>query len=679
MDYNSTISMQSFEIYILDESLSREQWQKIYAAVCAVVGMMGKFEVIFSCKDNVVRYFIRCNQNISLISNTIDGVVIRPLDDSEIEIPEGKHATERFVQFVTGGSLLDLKERYGVKKSKDLRYVKFSVRCISAVKAATVARLYFINPANGWSVSKKILTFFPSNLLALDFTSNTHYLKKSIPKYLNIEKSLHLLQSGNNDAIFEVETFPYLPQNYYLHLGSYDFDKHSIILGGSGTGKSKLIQLITDRLSKQAQRMNYRVVIIDPHANIADDISYMPDSKVIAFGKNDSADLFPSADTDISSATELTTTLFQSILADQFNPRMDRLLRFSLYVLLTAQVMSLENLRRFLTDIEYRNQIMGHVQGFVPDNIIKFFGADYNEIRTQYYNVTILPMVSMIDEMQMQPSLVGESETSLALTIKQNFVTVFSLNKVSMGEKVVKTVAGLLIQQIFLLAQARIFSEKIILFIDEVSVVQNPALAQILSEARKFNLSVILTQQYFGQIDKDLRDAIFANVYNYYVFKVSEEDAEQLEGNLNIELPLQNGEEMSGPKAKDFRVRLMTELHTRECLVRVMNNGQIATCVKARTIDAEDHRIDGPGGQHAPKLKQARPDKFVESTAVGPERKINFSKELLDLVNKEGGEETAATTPQPEAKRFQGFNIRDLLSSQSSSRKKINKDKENHD
>jgi hypothetical protein len=65
-------------------------------------------------------------------------------------------------------------------------------------------------------------------------------------------------------------------------------------------------------------------------------------------------------------------------------------------------------------------------------------------------------------------------------------------------EKVVKTVAGLLIQQIFLIAQSRVIPQKILLFVDEVSVVQNPALASILAEARKFNLFVILTQQYFG-------------------------------------------------------------------------------------------------------------------------------------------------------------------------------------
>jgi len=265
--------------------------------------------------------------------------------------------------------------------------------------------------------------------------------------------------------------------------------------------------------------------------------------------------------------------------------------------------------------------------------------------------------------------LVGESETSLAKTVQENFLTVFSLNKVSMGEKVVKTVAGLLIQQIFLLAQARAFDQKVLLIIDEVSVVQNPALAQILAEARKFNLTVILTQQYFGQVEKDLRDAIFANVYNYYVFKVSEEDARALEGNLNMELPqeITESEHGKGIKETDTKVKLLTELHPRECMVRVLSNGQMAPCIKARTVDAP-HAVDR---QPATKeLTPLLPEKFVES-AHGERPSIHFSKEFVEQVA------TKATESEPAGNRpnsaFGG--MRELLARHSSSRVKL-KDKD---
>jgi hypothetical protein len=221
-----------------------------------------------------------------------------------------------------------------------------------------------------------------------------------------------------------------------------------------------------------------------------------------------------------------------------------------------------------------------------------------------------------------------------------------------MGEKVVKTVAGLLIQQIFLLAQSRMFGQKIILVIDEVSVVQNPAIAQILAEARKFNLTIILSQQYFGQVDKDLRDAIFANVYNYYTFKVSEEDARLLEGNLNIEIPKEivESQHAKGISESETRVKLMTELHPRQCLVRVLANGQIAPALKTMTVDAPTQTT-----QHVSALKplqQSLPRKFVEQQQV----------------YEEAGQSNAA----PLANRNSG-NLQHLLTLHSSSRASLKK------
>jgi hypothetical protein len=505
-----------------------------------------------------------------------------------------------------------------------------------------------------WSKASKLFTFFPSQLLAIDFAKNTHYLKKSVPKYLNIEKSLHMLVSDNVDALFEVDTFPYFSHNYYLNITNYEFDKHSFIIGATGTGKSKLISLYVDRLYRTALRMNYRVIILDPHASLADDFAHIPDAKVINFS-SESAELFSESPTDISAATELTATLFKSLLSDQFNARLDRTLRFSLFVLFTAQNMSLGNLKRFMSNLEFRTQVIDHVTGYVPQNIVQFFGSDFNEIRTKYYNEAVLPVVALVDELELQPSLVkGGGDVSLARAVQDNFLTVFSLNKVSMGEKTVKTIAGLLIQQIFLLAQARVFGQRVVLIIDEVSVIQNPALASILAEARKFGLSVILSQQYFGQIEKDLQDAIFANVYNYYVFKVSEEDARALEGNLNIELPKNLAEEefKKGHKEADVRVKVMTELHPRECLIRLSAKGQVNPCLKARTVDAP-HNQAPPRPAKLTQYEQALPAKFVERDTPPP-----------------------TPTAYESTKTAGSFNLSELLAQHSSSRHKVNKRKD---
>lgn len=608
-----------FELYLLRDQYDREAWQKTLMGISQYIGFFKQWKLIVIIENSTVRYFIGTNKDVGLLSNNLDAVVLRPISPDEMTLPhaEGK---QRFVSFVSGGNILDLREKHQVKGTLELSHIIFSIRAFSAEKSKVNIKMLFKNAAGQYKEGKKTLLFLPSHLLAVDFIANTKYLRKKQPTYLDIQKGLHILQSENVNAVFEVDTFPYLPKNHYLPLTTYDFDKHSFIIGASGSGKSKLIGLFIDRLNRMsALKQNYRVVVIDPHAALESDLGSLDSTSVIDFKNDEQAtELFGGAGTDVSAATELTGTLFKSLLSEQFNPKLERVMRFSIYVLMTAQTMSLDMLKRFVSDVELRNQVLDHVKGHVPANIVQFFNTDFNEMRTKYYNESIMPIISLVDEMQLQPALAGGQENTASLNriIGSNFLTVFSLNKVSMGEKVVKTIAGLLIQQIFLLAQARAFNEKVILIIDEVSVVQNPALSQILAEARKYNLFVFLTQQYFGQIEKPLQEAIFTNVYNYYVFRVSEEDARALEGNLTIEVPKEilMAEKEKGLKESDVRVRMLTSLNSRECFLRLSVAGQVLPCVKARTLDAPavDTHLAPREQLRTYTLPQELPSKFIE-------------------------------------------------------------------
>lgn len=664
-----------FEFYLLKDQVTKEDWNRLYNIFSQYVGLLKEFQVVVKVEENTIRYFVLSDKDLGSLSNNIEVGVLRPIEKVKIGLPSPTSAgKERLVIMKAGGDLLDLKEKYKVKKAKDLQFAVIKCRRINFEKSITHTYLYFQDSGKNWTINHKVAATFPSFMLAIDFTVNTRYLRKKIAKYLDIQKSLHVMQGENVGAVFEIDTFPYLPKNYFLNLNSYDFEKHSFIIGASGSGKSKLISLIVDRLANSpGLKQNYRVIVIDPHASLETDLQGVQDSTVINFkGRDDGAELFGGSGTDISAATELTGTLFKSLLNDQHNPKLERVLRFALYVLMTAQVMSLDNLKRFVTDIEYRNQVLAHVSGYIPDNIVRFFGTDFNEIRTKYYNEAISPIASLVDEMQMQPSLAGNDQNAMSLgqIINNNFLTMFSLNKVSMGEKVVKTIAGLLIQQIFLLAQARAFNQKVILIIDEVSVVQNPALAQILAEARKFGLSVILTQQYFGQIEKDLQAAIFTNVLNYYVFKVSEDDARALEGNLTIELPkeLLEAEKDKGLKQSDVRVEMLTSLHPRECFLRLSAGGQILPCVKARTLDVTAAPVVNTQVElKAYEQKQELPARFVEQQQMRQEIRQTAYNESPRVAT------VAPTQPTASIGQREFINLQDILASQSSSRRKVKK------
>ncbi|HSX06070.1 MAG TPA: type IV secretion system DNA-binding domain-containing protein [Candidatus Saccharimonadales bacterium] len=654
-----------FELYLLHDEMSAESWSQFCQAVRQRIGFLGWFELTFRCDNNVVRLFVTASRDLSALSNGIERVVLVPVEADELRSPRAVKR-EAFVQVAAGASLLDLRERYTIQHRKGLDYAVLRLRSVGPVRLS----LFFSRDGGQWSLALKHYKTFPVALLAMNFQTNTRYLKRVAPKYLDIEKSLSALTRDPDGAVFAADTFPYFTEPHYIGLANYEFDKHSFIIGSSGSGKSKLIELLIDRLHASPAAPGYRVVVIDPHASLEHDLRALPSSKVINFS-GETAQLFPRGATDVSAATELTTTLLKSLMSETPSPRLERVLRFSLYVLFVGQCMSLPMLKNFLTDLDVRDQLLKHVRGFVPDNLILFFGSEYNELRTQHYAESISPIIALVEEMQLQPTLLGEADVSLAKTVQDNFLTVFSLNKVSMGEKVVKTVAGLLIQQIFLLAQARAFEQKVILVVDEVSVVQNPALASILAEARKFNLTVILSQQYFGQIEKDLRDAILSNVVNYYVFRVSDEDARALEANLTIELPksvVQAAAER-GLKESDVRTKLMTELHPRQCLVRIAASGRILPAVRARTMDTTLHAVDTAEASRKPAPKL--PEQFVLTSADTPTPSVPASPVIGPAA-----EPVSSVPPQsiPVSSTAKRPNIMDLLAQQSSGHHPIDKD-----
>ena len=683
--------MHTIEVLLTKEAFSAEDWRAIASVLAGHAKGFKPFSLSVVFQENIVRVFVESKRDMSSLSNGLNGISFRPAkakDHDRLKLPTQATGIS-FIKIPAGGNLLDLKERYKVRESKELVLMRLDVQRFGKRLAAKMTVV--MKTGNAYYISKRQLTLFPAHLLALDFAANTNYIRATVPIYVSLEKNLHIMQTENLSALFKIDAFPYASHDYFLHLNSFEFDKHSFIIGSSGSGKSKFIQLFIDRLSRMGMsKQNYRVVVIDPHASLEADLKHIGGAKIINFS-NEAPQLFPDAAADVTAATELTTTLFKSLLAEQYNPKLERTLRFSLYVLLTAQSMSMQMLKEFLTNIDTRTQVLDHVKGFIPSNVHQFFGTDFNEMRTKYYTEAISPLVSLVDELQLQPSLAGESDQSLLKNMQENFLTVFSLNKVSMGEKVVKTVAGLLIQQIFLIAQSRVMPQKILLFIDEVSVIQNPALASILAEARKFNLFVILTQQYFGQIDKGLRDAILSNVINYYVFRVSEEDARELEGNLTIELPVEvivTGKS-KGLKETDLRVKLMTELSPRECLVRIAAEGQVLPSFKARTLDAPVASTPIESGdlvaiEQMP--AQKLPEKFHKQirSPAGFYTKPSHANDPGPPHVPQQSSLTVAAAPVPlsvsqnvsQSAPQPVMNLADLLASQSSSRITVRKNKE---
>lgn len=325
--------------------------------------------------------------------------------------------------------------------------------------------------------------------------------------------------------------------------------------------------------------MKYKIVVLDPHSSLEEDIGGLENTKIIDFESNkNSIDLFMNSKENIVSESEVLLTLFKSLMDKEYNSKLERVLRHSIYLLIFIEKVSLNNLRDLITDVEFRNRIINKYKSVLPESILNFFQKDFNDLKNKSHQEAISPIISFIDEMTIFPVFSNSTKLqSIEDTIKNNFLSIISLNEAVIGEKTTKTISGLVMGQIFNLIQKKCIDEHIIFIIDEVAIIQNPIIKRFLSESRKYNLSLMLAGQYFNQVEEDIQKAIFANVVNYYTFRVSREDAVFLSRNMQMEVAVHD--------SFFAKLKILTELANRECVLRVSSQGKVLPAFKARTLN----------------------------------------------------------------------------------------------
>lgn len=560
------------EIYLNKKFVSEDEWLMFIKTISNYNGILRKWEIMVVNDKNQIRYFVKTRCILPATINNLTAFLLKA--SQEVRVPKSNYTT--FLGPKIGSNIIDLINYYEIKNKGTLEYLKINFRKLYEDKI--ISKVTFYLNKNNKIKKYTLLLSVPTTILSVDFLSNKRFFCKSSPKYLEISKIMHLLNSDATNSLFSIDTFPYLQGSFYLNQNKFSFDKHSIVIGSSGTGKSKLISLLINNIYKNENvRQKYKVVVIDPHASLENDIGGM--GKVIDFNDNlDSLDLFANSDDNIVASTELLLDLLKSLMADQYNSKLERVLRHSIHILLTNKTFNFRNLRTLLLNLEYRNDLIKKLKYNLPISVIDFFLSDFNELKTKSYGEAISPIIGFIDEMEMIPVFnMNQNVNNLKNTIHNNFLTLFSLDRTKLGDKVTKTIAGLIMQQLLTIVQKKEIKEHIIFIIDEVAVVENPILSRYLAEARKYNLSLILAGQYFNQISDELKNSIFANVVNYFVFRVSKLDANLLVDSFNMKVPLDD--------SRESKIKLLTELNNRECIARIEASGILLPAFKGITLD----------------------------------------------------------------------------------------------
>lgn len=560
------------EIYLTKKCISNDEWIKLIHTISIYNGILRKWKIIVTNDKNKLRYFVKTNCNLPTTINNLDSFLFKVSCD--INCP--KETFPLFFLPKIDNNIIDLINYNKIKNKGNLEYLE--IKFFNIFNHKIKAKIKFYLRKN--SIIKKYIVIFalPSTILAIDFEKNKQYFYKTCPKYLDISKTIDLFDFHKNNSLLSVDTFPYLQGEFYLNQNSFCFDKHTIVMGASGCGKSKFISSFIYNIYQDENLRNlYRVVVIDPHASLKNDIGGI--GKVLDFStRQNSTYLFANNKNDVVSSTELLLDLFKILIAEQYNSKLERVLRHSVYLLLTYEAFNFENLKKVLLDLEYRNALIKQLKHTLPISIIDFFLTDFNDLKTKSYGEAISPIISFIDEMEMVPIFNSQNKcNNLKEIIDDNFLTLFSLDRTVFGDKVTKTVSGLIMQLLFTIMQKQKINKHIIFIIDEVATIENPILSKYLAESRKYNLSLILAGQYFNQISSQLQKAIFANTINYFIFRVSKLDANVLVDNFNMKIPLDD--------SRERKIKLLTELNNRECIVRLEANNTLFPAFKGKTLE----------------------------------------------------------------------------------------------
>lgn len=565
------IRLMLYKITFFKTSISSFDWDQFFFTLFSVTR---RIYFIITTQGQKLEFYIVSTKKLDVINSRLFPFYLTDeITEHEYQQLYQRKNSNSFFPDITYKQLIKSVEQKRLD-NKSLVKISFSVSKYNLFKNLPLVH-YMFYIGNTYIEKRVLILCSLSKYLAFDLSNSINS---------EVTKVKPVLATNKINFATETEgllTLKHLENNQQFAVSSYDFNRHTLIVGQSGSGKSFLLKLlIEDILKKKSQ--GYGVVLVDPHSSLSQMISPSFQQSKIDFLQT-KTNLFINIGQPILS-TELTLDLFSTVLDIRSNQNLMRVLKYALNTLFSINQMSVENLKKLLTDSIFRKSILTQVN---DRNNLQFFETEYQKLFTSEYATAVLPVINLLSELDFINN--APSTIELKEQVNTNQLVSFPINQANLGSTVCRLVGGAIIQQVFTLMQAGLVNKKIILIVDEFSVVQTPSLIHILSEARKFGLTVIFAQQYLMQVSGELLQSVFANVVNYFCFKMSRDDAEVIARNLNFEIDEYFLKNKNDPKEMlELGTKLLTDLNPREVIARVMADSQYCSPFKAKTVTVKN-------------------------------------------------------------------------------------------
>ncbi|MEZ4103693.1 MAG: type IV secretion system DNA-binding domain-containing protein [Candidatus Paceibacterota bacterium] len=324
-----------------------------------------------------------------------------------------------------------------------------------------------------------------------------------------------------------------------------DRQRHMYVVGKTGMGKSTLLENMAAQDIQNGEGMAF----IDPHGSAAETLlEYVPEHRindVIYFAPFDlnnpisfnvMEDVGPDKRHLVVSGLMST---FKKIWVDAWSARMEYILTNALLALIEYPDTTLLSVNRLFSDKAYRAKVVDYIK----DPAVKAFWTEEFAGYTDRFMAEALPAIqNKIGQFTGNPlirNIIGQPHSSFDIRqiMDEKKILIMNLSKGLVGETNANLLGSMLTTRIYLGAMSRadLPVEKMrtmpnfYFYVDEFQSFANATFANILSEARKYHLNLIIAHQYIEQMEEDVRNAVFGNVGTTIAFRVGPFDAEVLE------------------------------------------------------------------------------------------------------------------------------------------------------
>jgi type IV secretory pathway TraG/TraD family ATPase VirD4 len=346
-----------------------------------------------------------------------------------------------------------------------------------------------------------------------------------------------------------------------------DRRSHMYVIGKTGTGKSTLLKTMV----LQDIAAGRGLALFDPHGDLTTEIlSAVPghrradvlylDTPNANWTFNPLGHVAPGQ--EALAVAEL-IEVFKKIWSEDWGPRLEHLLRNVLFTLFELPDSTLGDINDLLTMKRYREEVAEGLQNIV---VKEFWQKEYAAYSGPFRAVVVAPLQNKLGALLTDPrvrAIIGAERSSFdpVDVMDSGRVLLVNLSRGQIGEGPATLLGAVLAARFGLAGLSRADRpaadrRDFCLYLDEFQIFATESFTSMLAELRKYRVGLVLANQYLGQLDRRVRDAVVGNVGTLVSFRLSADDAGYLAREFE---PTFDAQDLVGLPNHNICMRLMID------------------------------------------------------------------------------------------------------------------------